>query len=202
MSLNFNPKVIRVLDEIERFGLSHDPAQTDRKRKMLNLERSTAELMHILLLSSARKRVLEIGTSNGFSAIVIGATLQTIDGSVPLTTIEQDPLKVAGARTNIAHANLSFIVQVIQGSATEVVQKLDGPFDCVFFDADRLRAPEQLEILLPKLEPDVLLLADNVLSHQEEVQAYIAAVEQLPGFVSITVPVGKGLHVAYRHKEA
>ena len=72
----------------------------------------------------------------------------------------------------------------------------------MFFDADRLRAPEQLEILLPKLEPDVLLLADNVLSHQEEVQAYIAAVEQLPGFVSITVPVGKGLHVAYRHKEA
>jgi len=71
----------------------------------------------------------------------------------------------------------------------------------VFFDADRLSAPEQLEILLPKLEPDVLLLADNVLSHPEEVEAYIAAVEQLLGFVSITVPVGKGLHIAYRHKE-
>jgi predicted O-methyltransferase YrrM len=201
MSLNFNPKITRVLDEIERFGLSHDPVQADRKQKMLNLERPTAELIHILLVSSGRKRVLEIGTSNGFSSIVIGATLQSINGAVPLTTIEQDPLKVAGARTNIAHANLSFIVQVIQGSATEVVNELAGPFDCVFFDADRLSAPEQLEILLPKLEPDVLLLADNVLSHPEEVEAYIAAVEQLLGFVSITVPVGKGLHIAYRHKE-
>ena len=201
MSLNFNPKVTRVLDEIERFGLSHDPAQTDRKQKMLNLERSTAELIHILLLSSGRKRVLEIGTSNGFSAIVIGATLQSIDGAVPLTTIEQDPLKVAGARTNIAHANLSFIVQVIQGSATEVVNELAGPFDCVFFDADRLSAPEQLQILLPKLESDVLLLTDNVLSHPQEVEAYIAAVEQLPGFVSIIVPVGKGLHIAHRREE-
>jgi len=190
-----------VLDEIERFGLSHDPAQTDRKQKMLNLERSTAELIHILLLSSGRKRVLEIGTSNGFSAIVIGATLQLIDGAVPLTTIEQDPLKVAGARTNIAHANLSFIVQVIQGSATEVVNELAGPFDCVFFDADRLSAPEQLQILLPKLESDVLLLTDNVLSHPQEVEAYIAAVEQLPGFVSIIVPVGKGLHIAHRAKK-
>ncbi len=201
MSLNFDPQVIRVLDQIERFGLSHDPAQTDRKQKMLNLERSTAELMHILLLGSARKRVLEIGTSNGFSAIVIGATLQSIDGAVPLTTIERDAIKVAGARRNIEHAKLSFIVQVIQGSATEMVNELAGPFDCVFFDGDRVSAPEQLQILLPKLEPDVLLLTDNVLSHPQEVEAYITAIEQLPAFVSVIVPVGKGLHIAYRHKE-
>ena len=128
MSLNFNPKVTRVLDEIERFGLSHDPVQTDRKQKMLNLERPTAELIHILLVSSGRKRVLEIGTSNGFSAIVIGATLQAIDGAVPLTTIEQDALKVGGARTNIAHANLSFFVQVIQGSATRSGQPIGWTF--------------------------------------------------------------------------
>src|SRR5258708_24425342 len=118
MSLKFNPKVTRVLDEIEGFGLPHDPVQTDRKQKMLNLERPTAELIHILLLSSGRKRVLEIGTSNGFSAIVIGATLQSIDGAVPLTTIEQDPLKVAGARTNIAHPNPSFLLEGNQRSST------------------------------------------------------------------------------------
>lgn len=198
MSLKFNPRVLRVLDEIERFGLSHDSVQTDRQLKMLNLERSTAQLIHVLLLSSARKRVLEIGTSNGFSAIVIGATLQVIDGAVPLTTIERDPLKVSAARTNIADANLSSVVQVIQGSATEALHELAGPFDCVFFDADRLSAPEQLEILLPKLAPDVLLLADNVLSHPREIAGYVAEVEQLHGFVSVTVPIGKGLHVAYR----
>jgi predicted O-methyltransferase YrrM len=201
MSLNFEPRVMRVLEEIERFGLSHDSTQTDRKQKMLNLERSTAELIHILLLSSGRKRVLEIGTSNGFSAIIVGATLQSIDGAVPLTTIERDPIKVGGARRNIEHAKLSFIVQVIQGSATEVINELTGPFDCVFFDADRVSAPEQLRLLLPKLEPDVLLLADNVLSHPQEVQAYIDAVAQLPGFVAATVPVGKGLHIAYRREE-
>src|SRR6266481_1926546 len=136
MSLNFNPKVTRVLDEIERFGLSHDPVQTDRKQKMLNLERPTAELIHILLLSRGRKRVPEIGTSNGFSAIVIGATLQSIDGAVPLTTLEQDPLKVAGARTNSAQANVSFIVRVSQGSATGGGNQLVGPFECVCFDWD------------------------------------------------------------------
>ena len=199
MSVNFNPRVARVLDEIEQFGLSHDPVETDRQLKMLNLERPTAELIHVLLLSSARKQVLEIGTSNGFSAIVIGATLEAIEGAVPLTTIERDPVKASGARRNIAQANLGFMVQVIQGSATEVVHELAGPFDCVFFDADRLSAREQLQILLPKLAPDVLLLADNVLSHPQEIADYIAEVGQLPGFVSVTVPIGKGLHVAYRH---
>jgi predicted O-methyltransferase YrrM len=200
MSMSFNPRVTRVLDEIEQFGLSHDPMQTDRQLKMLNLERPTAELIHVLLLSSARKQVLEIGTSNGFSAIVIGATLEAIEGAVPLTTIERDPVKASGARRNIAQANLGFIVQVIQGSATEVVHDLAGPFDCVFFDADRLSAREQLQILLPKLAPDVLLLADNVLSHPQEIADYIAEVGRLPGFVSVTVPIGKGLHVAHRQK--
>jgi predicted O-methyltransferase YrrM len=202
MPLNFDPQVLRVLEEIERFGLSHDAAQTDRKQKMLNLERPTAELIHILLLSSGRKRVLEIGTSNGFSAIMIGATLQRIEGAVPLTTIEQDPLRAAGARRNIQHANLSFFVQVIQGSATAVISRLDGPFDCVFFDADRISAPEQLQILLPKLESDVLLLADNALSHPEEIEPYRNLVSQLPGFTAMTVPIGKGLHVAYRREQA
>jgi len=91
---------------------------------------------------------------------------------------------------------------VIQGSATEVVRELAGPFDCVFFDADRLSAHEQLQILLPKLAPDVLLLADNVLSHPQEIADYIAEVGQLPGFASVTVPIGKGLHVAYRQWRA
>jgi predicted O-methyltransferase YrrM len=58
-----------------------------------------------------------------------------------------------------------------------------------------------LEILLPKLESDVLLMADNVLSHPQGVEAYIAAVEQLPDFVSITAPVGKGLHIAHRREK-
>ena len=200
MSVNFNPRVARVLDEIEQFGVSHDPTQTDRQLKMLNLERPTAELIHVLLLSSARKKVQEIGTSNGFSAIVIAATLEAIEGAVPLTTIERDPVKASGARRNIAQANLGCMVQVIQGSATEVVHDLAGPFDCVFFDADRLSAREQLQILLPKLAPNVLLLADNVLSHLQEIADYIAEVGQLPGFVSVTVPIGKGLHVAYRQK--
>ncbi len=72
-----------------------------------------------------------------------------------------------------------------------------GPFDSVFFDADRCSAPTQLELLLPILAPDVLLLCDNILSHPTEVAEYLAAVAALPGFQHV-VPVGKGLSVDHR----
>lgn len=70
------------------------------------------------------------------------------------------------------------------GDATEVVGELEGPFDGVFFDADRVSAPSQLAILLPKLEADVILLADNALSHPLEIAGYREAVENLPDFIS------------------
>ena len=191
-------QTLTVLRKIEAFGQSNDAQETDRSRRMLNLERSTAELIQILVLSSARKLVLEIGTSNGYSALWLASALRRIPQAQRLTTIEHDAHKVQQARTNIATAGLSEMITVHEGSATEIVRTLPGSFDCVFFDADRISAPEQLRILLPKLERDVLLLADNVLSHPEEVAGYLKEFENLPEFVTSIVTVGKGLHIAYR----
>jgi predicted O-methyltransferase YrrM len=194
----FDAQILAVLRNVEAFGQSNDALETDRARRMLNLERNTAELIQILVLSSRRKRVLEIGTSNGYSAIWLGATLRAVPGAQSLTTIERDPQKVEQARANIADAGLNDTITVHEGSATEIVAALPGPFDCVFFDADRVSAPEQLRLLLSKLERDVLLLADNILSHPGEVAGYLQEFEHLPEFVTTTVTVGKGLHIAYR----
>src|ERR1700758_1184220 len=147
----------KVLQNVESFGHSNDARETDRARRMLNLERNTAELIQILVLSSNRRRILEVGTSNGYSALWLGAALRAIPGAQPLVTIERDAGKVRQARANIASAGLSETITVHEGSATEIIGTLPGPFDCVFFDADRLSAPEQLRLLLPKLERNVLL---------------------------------------------
>ena len=191
-------QTLNVLQDIEAFGHANDAQETDRARRMLNLERSTAELIQILVLGSGRKRILEIGSSNGYSALWLGAALRAIPGSQSLVTIERDADKVQQARSNIAKAGLSEMITVREGSATEIIRTLPGPFDCVFFDADRFSAPEQLHLLLPRLEPDVLLLADNIISHPDEVADYLAEFELLPEFVTTTVTVGKGLHIAHR----
>jgi len=192
------PDLDALLHQLEDEGQAHDAAQSEHRNKRLNLEAPTARLLQLLLFAGRRRRVLEIGTSNGFSALWIADALRRIPGAQPLVTIERDPARADQARRNLTRARLDAWVDLRIGPATQIVSDLPGPFDAVFFDADRLTAPEQLALLFPKLEPDVLLLADNALSHPQEIAAYLDAVSRLPGFVSTTVPVGKGLHIAHR----
>jgi len=185
------------LDALHGEGAAHDAREVERRRKRLNLERPAAELLYLLLRASRRRRVLEIGTSNGLSALWIQAALRVTGGV--LTTIDREPDKIAEARENLRAAGLLEGATLLCGDATEIVRGLTGPFDAVFFDADRTTAPAQLALLLPILTPDVLLVSDNVLSHPAEVEAYLAACAQLPRFAGTIVPVGKGLHIAHRY---
>jgi predicted O-methyltransferase YrrM len=89
-------------------------------------------------------------------------------------------------------------VELHTGDATEIIRQLAGPFDLVFLDADRRQFPEQLQILLPKLANKVLVIADNVHSHPEEIADYLKLISSLADFQHTTVPIGKGLSIAYR----
>ena len=82
-------------------------------------------------------------------------------------------------------------------TATEIIRNLTGQFDCVLFDADRVSAPAQVDLLLPKLTRPGLLLADSALSHPEEIAAYLGKVQEIPGAQTNIVPVGKGFSVTY-----
>jgi predicted O-methyltransferase YrrM len=189
-------KLQNLLDDLERAGAANDAVETDRSRKMLNLEPGTARLVAILARATSATRVLEIGTSNGYSTIWLGWAVAPAGGRV--ISIEKSPEKHAMARENLARAGLENYVELRLGDASEIARELPGPFDLVFFDADRLTAPEQLRILVPKLTPRALLLADNVLSHPDEIVGYLNAVADLSDFEHVVVPVGKGLSIACR----
>ncbi|SAL56808.1 O-methyltransferase [Caballeronia humi] len=195
--IHLDPPTSALLARLERFAADHDASAADRSQKMLNLERPTAELVFLLIASASRRRVLEIGTSNGYSAIWLANALR-VSREDTLISIERDPAKAALARANLRAASLDTRVTVLEGDATALCESLAGYFDCVFFDADRVSAPAQLAALLPKLTDDALLLADNVLSHPGEIAGYLAAVDKTGQFDTLTVPVGKGLHIARR----
>lgn len=184
------------LQELYEVGQENDAREQERGSKMLNLEPETARLLHILVGSSKRTSLLEIGTSNGYSTIWLAWAMAANGGRV--VSIDRSAEKQRLADANLRHVGLREVVDLRCGDATEIVASLPGPFDCVFFDADRYSAPAQLHALLPKLTPDVLLLADNVLSHPDEIAGYVQALEALPHFERVVVPVGKGLSVAYR----
>ncbi len=186
----------QLLTELEEAGQRHDAQEQDHSRKMLNLESGTAHLLSMLVRSSRRTRLLEIGTSNGYSTIWLAWATHPLGGHV--TSIEREAHKLALPDGNLRRAGLREVVDLIHGDATQVVATFAGPFDCVFFDADRKSAPSQLAHLVPQLTAEVFLLADNALSHPQEIAAYLAAVQALPQFEHLVIPVGKGLSIAYR----
>ena len=197
MAMKFFPsqEVRKVLKELEESGKAHDAAEPEHARRMLNLEPETAELVSILARSSGARHALEIGTSNGYSTIWLAASIGRDGGRV--ISIDRRPEKHKMARENLSRAGLVEFVDLQCGDATELVATLPGPFDFVIFDADRKSAPEQLKILVPKLESRALVLADNALSHPAEIAEYIKMVESLHEFQHAVVPIGKGLSVGF-----
>jgi predicted O-methyltransferase YrrM len=185
-----------LLRQLETEGRQHDQQEPEHDRRMLNLERGTAEVLALWIRSSRRRRVLEIGTSNGYSTIWLAWAVAPSGGKV--ISIDRSEAKHALADANLLRAGLREAVELLRGAGTEVVGGVTGPLDAVFFDADRYSAPAQLEVLLPKLASDVLLFADNALSHPQEISGYLAALSALPDFSHTVIPVGKGLSVAYR----
>jgi predicted O-methyltransferase YrrM len=188
-----------LLADLYEQGQEHDARQRLHGDRLRNLEPETAALISVLVRSSWRTRLLEIGTSNGYSTIWLAWAAAQTGGR--LISIELDPGRQRTAEENLRQAALRGRVDLVLGDATDVVGELEGPFDLVFFDADRVSAPAQLELLLPRLAPDAMLLADNVLSHPGEIAGYLGALEDLGDFDRLVVPVGKGLSVAYRGQD-
>ena len=190
--------VQKLLKQLEAEGLKHDSTETEHSRKFLNLEPATAEVVTMLLRIARVQNLLEIGTSNGYSTIWLASTIGPGGGRV--TSIDRDARKHAMANDNLAAVDLLRYVDLVLGDATEIAARLPGPFDCMFFDADRVSAPKQLDFLLPKLSLPALLLADNATSHPDQIAGYLARVEAINGISHTIIPVGKGLSVAYLAK--
>jgi predicted O-methyltransferase YrrM len=189
-------KLRELLLEIEMHGRENDARVSERPRMMLNLEPASAQLISILVRASGAARALEVGTSNAYSTIWLAWALAPAGGN--LISIDRNPEKHELARENLRRAGMLDRVELRTGNAAEIVQQLSAPFDLLFLDADRRMFPEILQLALPKLAPKALVIADNVLSHPEEIAEYLKLVSSLGEFQHTVVPVGKGLSIAFR----
>ncbi|MBM3857581.1 MAG: methyltransferase domain-containing protein [Verrucomicrobia bacterium] len=187
-----------LFDELEKAGAVQDHLATEKRFQYFNLDRPTAESLYFLVLGFQRKNLLEIGTSHGYSTIWLAKALEKVSKSNTIITLEREEKKVEAAKENFLRAGVAEKIKVMHGDATSLIATLKGPFDSVFFDADRISAPGQFKLLLLKLEQNVLLLTDNALSHSEELKEYLEMFKTFPDWMTTVVPVGKGLHIAYR----
>ena len=186
-----------LLAELEQFGRNNDAATTDRPRRMLNITRDTGEFLAILVKATDARRILEIGTSNGYSTLWLASAARATGGSV--TTVEWSDLKLGMASANFARSGLAACISLVHDDAGQVLKRSpDAAFDLIFLDSERPEYPGWWPELKRVLRYGGLLVVDNATSHAEQMAPFIALVEADPQFTTSLVPVGNGEFLAVK----
>jgi caffeoyl-CoA O-methyltransferase len=128
----------------------HSPGQVDPL---------LGRFLRILVEAVRARNVVEIGTSNGYSALWISLGLRATNGK--LITHEIMPERASIARSNFQKAGVEDIITVVVGDAHQMITTMEGPIDILFIDAEKSGYFDYLDKLLPQVRPGGLILADN-----------------------------------------
>jgi predicted O-methyltransferase YrrM len=176
-------------------GRAHDERQPDRLARWRNVEPETAELLGVLVRAKRAQRVLEIGTSNGYSTIWLADAAESTGGTV--VTVEIEPSRTALARENLARAGLEDRVEVRTEDAAQTLRDLpDGAFELTFLDGERAHYVGYWRDVVRTLAPGGLLAVDNAISHANELVDFRAVVDADARVTQALVPIGAGLLLA------
>jgi predicted O-methyltransferase YrrM len=178
---------VAILDEVYAYGRDQGG--------MWNISPDAGKFIHLMLRAIIAKRVLEIGTSNGYSTLWIADALESTGGW--LTTLEIDARKVAMATENLERAELKERVRIIHGDARESIQTLDKRYDFVFIDADKESYEHYLQESLKRVRPGAIIMADNVQSHESELGGFLEMVQRDPWLEDVYLPFAGGLATIY-----
>ena len=164
---------------------------------MLNITRDTGEFLAVLVKAMHAVRILEIGTSNGYSTLWLASAARAIGGAV--TTVEKAELKAGMARANFARSGLAAVISLVTDDAGDVLKRAeDASADLVFLDSERPEYPGWWPDLRRVLRPGGLLVVDNATSHPEQMAPFIALVGADRTFTTSLVPVGNGEFLAVK----
>jgi predicted O-methyltransferase YrrM len=141
-------KILGVLDEMSK-GRWH-----------LNVTTREGRFLRQVTESVGAKRVVEIGTSSGYSTLWLAMAVRGTGGQV--ITHDMDPKVLQIARENFKKAGVENLIEVVEGDAHETVKKLEGPIDVLFLDADKKGYIDYLEKLLPLVRPGGLVLGHDM----------------------------------------
>ncbi len=159
-------------EKIEQYAFDH----TSEEGELLSrLEEETYEKLEIPQMTTGRlearllkllarlvgaRRILEIGTFGGYSALSMAEALPE-DGT--LVTCEMDPVAIAFARKYFAESPHGKKITLLEGPALESIETLTGPFDMAFIDADKQNYSNYYEAIFPLIRQGGLIAVDNVL---------------------------------------
>jgi len=186
-------RVREVLARLEREDADERERGLPPEQRSRAVARATGQFLFSLVAPQTACEVLELGGSRGYSSIWLGAGVRYLGGRV--VSLERDADAARRWRENVAAAGLEDWVELVEGEALEVLAEIEDVFDVVFLDAEKEDYERLFGLARPRLEPGGLVVADNVLSHQETLAAYSGARQSDPTVVSTTVTLDRGLEL-------
>ena len=191
-----------MLDERVRAVLARleEEDASERKRGLPPGQRSravaptTGRFLFALVAPQTDCEVLEIGGGRGYSSVWLAAGARYLGGRV--LSLEADRRAAAAWRENVGAAGLEGWADLIEGDALETLPTIDDVFDVVFIDAKKSEYEAYFRLAREWVEPGGLIVADNVLSHPDELAAYSEARQADPGLLSVTLPLDRGLELS------
>lgn len=179
------------------------------------IRKETKELLKVLLCMKQPKRVLEVGTAVGFSAIFMSDYLP--EGST-ITTIEKYEPRIIEAKKNFKRADKEYQITLLEGDAEEILKTLEPPYDFIFMDAAKGQYLHFFQEILRLLPKDGVLVSDNVLQDGDIIQSrygvtrrnrtihsrmreYLYTLKNREELETVILPVGDGVTISTKIKE-
>ncbi|WP_298840120.1 O-methyltransferase [Clostridium sp.] len=191
-----------ILDELEKFSV---------KNGVPIVQKETAKFLELMVKMNRPKKILELGTAIGYSAILMNLAS---DGLSEITTIERDQRMIEIASDNIMKCGLQDKITIIKGDCLDLLESIKGEYDMIFMDAGKGHYNHFLPNCLRLLKKDGVLIADNVLfrgmvaskelaTHRKitiikRMKSYLELVSSNDELVTSVIPMGDGISVTIR----
>lgn len=180
-----NAATLKVLSELEK-----------TQKDFWNLSRESANFLNMLIKISNSKKVVEVGTSNGYSGIWIAKALKKTGGH--LTTIEYYEQRIELAKENFKKCAVDDIITIKKGSACEVLETLNEEIDFAFIDANKGEYIKYFDLIDPKLRSGGIIAADNITSHPEKVAPFVEKIKSDPNYQVEILDLPGGMLIGYK----
>ncbi|MBP3325320.1 MAG: O-methyltransferase [Coprococcus sp.] len=207
----------RIASFINSFNSDYDDTVTAIRKEAEDggvpiIRKEAGEFIKLLLMIKKPKRILEIGTAVGFSAIFMSRFL--VDGG-HITTIENYEKRIVAARKNIKMAGAEDAITLLEGDANDILDELSGSYDMIFMDAAKGQYGSFFEKSVRLLEKDGILLCDNVLQDGDvlesryavtrrnrtihsRMRAYLYDIKHHPELETAILNIGDGMSLSIR----
>ncbi|MFC1686040.1 O-methyltransferase [Nanoarchaeota archaeon] len=181
-------KVLKTLKNIERHG---------RKVHISAVPRSTGELLRFLVLVTKSKKVLELGSSVGYSGVWLGSAVKELGGK--MYTIEKSEPRSELARLNFESAGLEEVITHIEGDILNVLRDWKyGKVDFLFIDAIKRDYLEYYELCFDLVKKGGVIVADDVKKFKDKVKPFLDKIKKDKRVSSSFIDLDDGLLLIYK----